>query len=51
MKKYITYEDPFNGKTFTKKQMYEVYKTIVDKTEYPDFKCWMIDMLRSGVFE
>lgn len=48
---YITYEDPLKGKTFTEKQMREVYRDIVDKTEYPDFECWKIDMLKSGVFQ
>lgn len=26
--KYITYEEPLKGKTFTEKQMYEVYRDI-----------------------
>lgn len=26
MKKYITYEEPLKGKTFTEKQMHEVYR-------------------------
>lgn len=51
MKKYITYEEPLQGKIFTEKQMYEVYRDMADKKEYPDFKGWFIDMLRSGVFE
>lgn len=48
---YITYEEPLKGKTFTEKQMREVYRDIVDKTEYPDFECWKTDMLKSGVFQ
>ena len=51
MKKYVTYEDPLQGRVFTEKQMYEVYRDMADKKEYPDFKGWFIDMLRSGVFE
>ena len=51
MKKYITYEDPLKGKTFTEKQMHEVYRDMADKKEYPDFKCWLADMVKSGVFE
>ena len=50
-KRYITYEEPFEGRTFTLKQMHEVYRDMANKTEYPDFKCWFIDMLKSGVFE
>ena len=49
--KYITYEEPLKGKCFTKKQMHEVYRDLVDKAEYPDFECWKMDMLKSGVFE
>ena len=48
---YITYEEPFKGKTFTEKQMHEVYRDLADKTEYPDFECWKTDMLKSGIFE
>jgi hypothetical protein len=51
MKKYITYEDPLQGKIFTEKQMYEVYRDMADKKEYPDFESWFTDMLKSGVFE
>lgn len=51
MKKYITYEEPFQNRTFTEKQMKEVYRDIADKKEYPDFDTWLIDMLKSGVFE
>ena len=49
--KYITYEEPLKGKTFTEKQMHEVYRDLADKTEYPDFECWKTDMLKSGVFK
>lgn len=51
MKKYITYEEPLQGRIFTEKQMYEVYRDLADKKEYPGFECWFTDMLRSGVFE
>lgn len=48
---YITYEEPFNGRCFTEKQMHEVYRDLADKTEYPTFNIWFSDMLKSGVFE
>lgn len=48
---YITYEEPFKNKIFTEKQMREVYRDMVNKKEYPDFECWISDMLKSGVFE
>ncbi len=51
MSKYITYEEPFKGRTFTKEQMYEVYRDLADKTEYLTFSSWLDDMTRSGVFE
>lgn len=51
MKKYTTYEEPLQGRIFTEKQMYEVYRDMADKKEYPDFECWFTDMLKSGVFE
>ena len=50
-KLYITYEEPLAGQTFTEKQMHEVYRDLADRTEYPDFNGWIIDMLKSGVFE
>lgn len=50
MKKYITYEEPLQNRIFTSRQMHEVYRDIVDKTEYPDFECWFSDMLRAGIF-
>jgi hypothetical protein len=48
---YITYEEPFKGKRFTEKGMRKIYRDMVDKTEYPDFECWKMDMLKSGVFK
>lgn len=51
MPKYITYEEPFKGRTFTEEQMHEVYRDLADKTEYPTFFSWLDDMTRSGVFE
>lgn len=50
-KKYITYEEPFEGKSFTLKQMRGIYKNLVEKKEYQDFEAWLLDMVRSGVFE
>lgn len=51
MKKYITYEEPFEKQTFTEKQMKKIYCDEVDKNEYQDFESWLFDMLKSGVFE
>ena len=51
MKRYITYEEPLKGRTFTEKQMYKVYRDMADKKEYPDFKGWLTDMVKSGVLE
>ena len=51
MQKYITYEEPLKGRSFTESQMYEVYRDLADKKEYPDFTVWLTDMLKSGVFE
>lgn len=48
---YITYEEPLKGKCFTEKQIHKVYRDLADKAEYPDFECWKIDMLKSGIFE
>lgn len=50
LKMYISYEEPFNGRSFTSSQMHEVYKDSVDKTEYQDFESWIYDMIKSGVF-
>ena len=49
--KYISYEEPINGRSFTYKQMQEVYRDLANKEEYPDFDCWITDMSKSGVFE
>lgn len=51
MKKYITYEQPLEGRIFNEKQLYEVYCDMADKNEYSTFDIWKIDMLKSGVFE
>lgn len=48
---YKTYEEPFKNQTFTFEQMKEIYTANVDQKEYPDFDCWFLDMIRSGVFE
>lgn len=44
--KYVTYEEPLKGKTFTEKQMHEIYGDLTDKTEYPDFEGWKTDIGR-----
>lgn len=51
MNRYITYEAPFVGRTFTEKQMNEVYRDLADKAEYPSFDIWLTDMMRSGIFK
>lgn len=51
MKLYITYEEPFENRKFNSNQIKEVYRDMADKAEYPDFECWISDMLKSGVFE
>jgi len=48
---YITYEEPLKDRVFTLEQMQEVYRDLADKKEYPDFEEWLIDMVKSGVFE
>lgn len=32
--KYISYEEPINGRSFTYKQMQEVYRDLANKEEY-----------------
>lgn len=34
---------------FTENQLKEVYRDIIDKTEYKDFQEWFFDMLKSGL--
>ncbi|MCZ0666544.1 hypothetical protein OZZ17_03210 [[Ruminococcus] gnavus] len=36
-------------KTFSENQLKEVYRDIIDKTEYHDFQEWFSDMLKSGL--
>lgn len=47
--KYRCYEEGFEG-GYTLPQMRGMYNAIVSKKEYPDFDCWLVDMLKSGVF-
>ena len=49
--KYISYEEPINGRSFTYKQMQEVYRYQSFLQEYRGFDLFFSDMLRSGVFE
>ena len=51
MKCYRTYEEPLKGRVFNEKQMKEVYKDLANKNEYTTFEDWLVDMLKSGVFE
>lgn len=48
---YITYEEPFKGKTFSEEEMEKIYLAEVDKNEYSTYDYWLTDMLKSGVFE
>lgn len=48
MKRYVAFTDPIKGRTFTEKQLYEVYRDLADKTKYSNYKTWLIDMLKSG---
>ena len=34
---------------FTENQLKEVYRDIIDKTEYHDFSEWFFDMLKCGL--
>lgn len=36
-------------KTFSENQLKEVYRDIIDKTEYKDFSEWFFDMLKNGL--
>lgn len=36
-------------KTFSENQLKEIYRDIIDKTEYHDFHEWFPDMLKSGL--
>ena len=51
-KKYIifySFENPYKGVEFNYTEIQEVYKNNVDKKEYPNFDCWITDMIKSGV--
>ena len=48
---YITYEEPFTGRSFSEHQMQNIYCLMIDKEEYPTYEGWIYDMLRSCVYE
>lgn len=50
MKMYVSYEEPFSGKSFTSSHMHEIYRDMADKDEYQDFTSWLYDMIKSDVF-
>lgn len=50
MTKYTSYEEGCKG-TYTLEEIKTLYATEVDKEEYLTFEDWLLDMLRSGVFE
>lgn len=35
---------------YTDKEMKELYDRAIDKHEYSEYDIWLIDMLRSGIF-
>lgn len=47
------FETSNNGylETYTFPEMYTLYLQEASKQEYPDFECWLVDMLRSGIFK
>lgn len=49
-KQFETYN---NGhlEMYTFPEMYTFYLQEASKQEYPDFECWLVDMLRSGIFK
>lgn len=51
MEKYITYEEPHAGKSFTLSGMRRIYNKEVNHLEHATFQDWLHDMLKSGVFE
>ena len=36
-------------RSFSENQLKEIYRDIIDKTEYHDFQEWFSDMLKSGL--
>lgn len=50
LKMYISYEEPFNGRSFTSSQMKEVYRDTVNKDDFQTFDIWLYDMIKSGIF-
>lgn len=50
LKMYISYEEPFNGRSFTSSQMRDIYRDMADKTEYQDFETWLYDMIKTDIF-
>lgn len=42
--------DPDSRILYSRSEMRETYQKKVDKSEYPDYECWLADMLKSGVF-
>ncbi|MFR2215380.1 MAG: hypothetical protein ACLS61_17015 [Ruminococcus sp.] len=46
--RYISYEEPLKGRSFTINQLHEVYRDLADKKEYPDFDCWLYRYVEIG---
>lgn len=53
---YTEFDMPeLQNRAFTENQLKELYRDLtgqgtVDRAEYPDFDCWLYDMLRAGLF-
>ena len=47
-RRFTSYETPYFGRIFTRKQLKIEYKKTADRHEYPTFSCWFYDNLRAG---
>lgn len=48
--RYVSYENEIKGR-YTERKMFYLYSNSVDKKEYPTYRSWKADMLKSGIFE
>lgn len=35
--------------TYTDQELFGIYRSRVDREEYPTYSCWLWDMVRSGI--
>ena len=47
---YVTYEEPLAGRTFTKKQMMEIYRDMACKLVFTELESWLAEMIKREVF-